>query len=254
MDAYDAQRINKVLFEKHNNHQNTKTALAIFGNSQENIENRGKETTNHYRNINNISVVGRHKSEPARTFDDFKVDERQILACAQAGSGKTAAFLVPIIQTLKGTQRQGFRALILCPTRELAKQTQRIYPHYYTKQNMLLIKTGSSSSIFEEHSVAYNCEADKLFEEGSRSFRDQLNEILVTCDNKDRKIAMFSATYTPIVAKWCVHNMKGLMRNTATDLVDQELLFVGNEQGKLLALRDLVRKGLESACSHIRTE
>lgn len=33
-------------------------------------------------------------------------------------------------------------------------------------------------------------------------------------------------------------------RNTATDLVDQELLFVGNEQGKLLAFRDIVRKGM----------
>lgn len=33
-------------------------------------------------------------------------------------------------------------------------------------------------------------------------------------------------------------------RNTATELVDQELLFVGNEQGKLLAFRDIVRKGI----------
>lgn len=33
-------------------------------------------------------------------------------------------------------------------------------------------------------------------------------------------------------------------RNSATDLVDQELLFVGNEQGKLLALRDIVRAGI----------
>lgn len=33
-------------------------------------------------------------------------------------------------------------------------------------------------------------------------------------------------------------------RNSATDLVDQELLFVGNEQGKLLAFRDIVRKGI----------
>lgn len=47
------------------------------------------------------------------------------MACAPTGSGKTAAFLVPIIQALGEPQRQGFRALILCPTRELAKQTQR---------------------------------------------------------------------------------------------------------------------------------
>lgn len=39
-------------------------------------------------------------------------------------------------------------------------------------------------------------------------------------------------------------NTYHIFRNTATDLVDQELLFVGNEQGKLLAFRDIVRKGI----------
>lgn len=48
-----------------------------------------------------------------------------MLACAPTGSGKTAAFLVPIIHDLKKPKQKGFRALILCPTRELAKQTQR---------------------------------------------------------------------------------------------------------------------------------
>lgn len=47
------------------------------------------------------------------------------LVCAPTGSGKTAAFLVPIIKELRKPKSQGFRALILCPTRELAKQTQR---------------------------------------------------------------------------------------------------------------------------------
>jgi len=93
-------------------------------------------------------------------------------------------------------------------------------------------------------------EPDKLFETGVRSFRDQLEQILQACSNKNKKIAMFSATYTPAVAKWCCHNMKGLIRvtvgqrNAATELVDQQLLFVGNESGKLLAFRDLIRKGL----------
>lgn len=50
---------------------------------------------------------------------------RNVLACAPTGSGKTAAFLVPIIRDLKWPKKEGFRALILCPTRELAKQTQR---------------------------------------------------------------------------------------------------------------------------------
>lgn len=47
------------------------------------------------------------------------------MACAPTGSGKTAAFLVTIIRDLKKPKKKGFRAVILCPTRELAKQTQR---------------------------------------------------------------------------------------------------------------------------------
>lgn len=49
---------------------------------------------------------------------------RQILACAPTGSGKTAAFVIPLLQELKTPQR-GPRALILCPTRELSKQIYR---------------------------------------------------------------------------------------------------------------------------------
>lgn len=49
---------------------------------------------------------------------------RQLLACAPTGSGKTAAFLVPLLHTL-GAPAGGPRALVLCPTRELAVQIYR---------------------------------------------------------------------------------------------------------------------------------
>ncbi len=50
---------------------------------------------------------------------------RDVLACAATGSGKTAAFLLPILQRLlelKGSRKSATRALILTPTRELAAQ------------------------------------------------------------------------------------------------------------------------------------
>jgi len=47
---------------------------------------------------------------------------RDVLACAMTGSGKTAAFLLPIMQRLLGKRRGTTRALILAPTRELAAQ------------------------------------------------------------------------------------------------------------------------------------
>jgi len=47
---------------------------------------------------------------------------RDVLACAMTGSGKTAAFLLPILHKLIGRPRGRTRALVLTPTRELAAQ------------------------------------------------------------------------------------------------------------------------------------
>ena len=47
---------------------------------------------------------------------------RDVLACAMTGSGKTAAFVLPILQRLIDTPRGVTRALVLTPTRELAAQ------------------------------------------------------------------------------------------------------------------------------------
>jgi ATP-dependent RNA helicase RhlE len=47
---------------------------------------------------------------------------RDILACAMTGSGKTAAFLLPILQRFGGRPSGATRALVLTPTRELAAQ------------------------------------------------------------------------------------------------------------------------------------
>jgi ATP-dependent RNA helicase RhlE len=51
------------------------------------------------------------------------LEGRDVLACAMTGSGKTAAFLLPIVNRLIGQPRGVTRALILTPTRELAAQT-----------------------------------------------------------------------------------------------------------------------------------
>ena len=47
---------------------------------------------------------------------------RDLLACAQTGSGKTAAFLLPILQKLMAKPRGTTRAFVITPTRELAAQ------------------------------------------------------------------------------------------------------------------------------------
>jgi ATP-dependent RNA helicase RhlE len=47
---------------------------------------------------------------------------RDVLACAQTGTGKTAAFVLPLLQSLARSESGSIRALILTPTRELAGQ------------------------------------------------------------------------------------------------------------------------------------
>jgi len=50
------------------------------------------------------------------------VQGRDVLGCAATGSGKTAAFLLPVLHRLIETPGRGTRALVLAPTRELASQ------------------------------------------------------------------------------------------------------------------------------------
>jgi ATP-dependent RNA helicase RhlE len=63
------------------------------------------------------------------------LDHKDILGCAQTGTGKTAAFSIPILQhmskTLQGTKgNRPIRALILTPTRELAIQIEESLKAY----------------------------------------------------------------------------------------------------------------------------
>ena len=50
------------------------------------------------------------------------MEGRDIIACAQTGTGKTIAYLLPLIQDLKYTEQPHPRVIILVPTRELVIQ------------------------------------------------------------------------------------------------------------------------------------
>jgi ATP-dependent RNA helicase RhlE len=56
-----------------------------------------------------------------------------VLGCAQTGTGKTAAFLLPVLQRLSTSPQQGkrkIRGLVLTPTRELAAQINESFANY----------------------------------------------------------------------------------------------------------------------------
>ncbi len=50
---------------------------------------------------------------------------KDLIACAQTGTGKTAAFLLPILNKIAQKKTSGVNTLILCPTRELAIQIEQ---------------------------------------------------------------------------------------------------------------------------------
>lgn len=61
----------------------------------------------------------------ARTIPPI-MEGRDVLGLAQTGTGKTAAFVLPILERLIQGRRGVLRALILCPTRELAEQIHTV--------------------------------------------------------------------------------------------------------------------------------
>lgn len=89
-------------------------------------------------------------------------------------------------------------------------------------------------------------ESDKLFEEGHQGFRDQLGAIYRACDSAQIRRAFFSATFAYDVEQWCRLNLDNVVtltvgqKNSAADMVEQQLVFVGSESGKLMAFRNLI--------------
>uniref|UniRef100_F6PUD3 Probable ATP-dependent RNA helicase DDX52 n=1 Tax=Ornithorhynchus anatinus TaxID=9258 RepID=F6PUD3_ORNAN len=208
---------------------------------------------------------------------------RELLASAPTGSGKTLAFSIPILMQLKQPTNKGFRALIISPTRELASQIHRelvkisegtgFRIHMIHKAAEAAKKFGPKSSkkfdilVTTPNRLIYLLnqeppgidltrvewlvvdESDKLFEDGKSGFRDQLASVFLACTSPKVRRAMFSATFAHDVEQWCKLNLDNIIsvsigaRNSAAETVEQELLFVGSETGKLLAMRDLVKKG-----------
>ena len=75
--------------------------------------------------LHDLNKVGFHEPTPIQAQAiPPGLGGRDVLGCAQTGTGKTAAFVIPMIERLAGTTDSHPRGLILAPTRELAIQIQ----------------------------------------------------------------------------------------------------------------------------------
>jgi ATP-dependent RNA helicase RhlE len=87
---------------------------------------------------------------------------KDLVACAQTGTGKTAAFVLPIIHRILNGETRHLNTLILSPTRELAQQIDQQIEglSYYTNVNSIPIYGGGDGNLWEQQAKALRQGAD----------------------------------------------------------------------------------------------
>ncbi|XP_054819629.1 putative DEAD-box ATP-dependent RNA helicase 29 isoform X1 [Prosopis cineraria] len=203
-----------------------------------------------------------------------------VVAMARTGSGKTAAFLVPMLERLNQHLPQGgVRALILSPTRDLALQTLKFTKelgHFTDLRVSLLVGGDSMESQFEElaqnpdiiiatpgrlmhhlsevddmslRTVEYVVfdEADCLFGMG---FAQQLHQILTQL-GENRQTLLFSATLPSALAEFAKAGLRDpqLVRLDLETKISPDLkvaFFTLRQEEKYAALLYLIREQISS--------
>jgi len=191
------------------------------------------------------------------------MENRDVMGMAQTGTGKTAAFVLPILHRLMKGQKGGIRALILAPTRELAEQTHQAIGVLGRKTGLksatvyggvgitpqiqklkmvdivvacpgrLLDHIGRRTANLSKLEVLVIDEADQLFDMG---FFPDIKKILTHLP-KQRQTLLFSATMPAEIRKLAAD----ILQNPAT-------VQVGNE-----APADTVSHALYPVAQHLKT-
>jgi len=79
-----------------------------------------------------------------------------LIGCAQTGTGKTAAFILPVLHKLANKSTKGLNTLVICPTRELAIQIEQEIQgfSYFTGASSLAIYGGGDGTNWEAQKSA----------------------------------------------------------------------------------------------------
>lgn len=80
------------------------------------------------------------------------IDKKDLIACAQTGTGKTASYLLPLMDQIIRTEKRHVSALILAPTRELAQQIDQQVEGlaYFTGVSSIPVYGGGDGYIYEQ--------------------------------------------------------------------------------------------------------
>ena len=192
---------------------------------------------------------------------------RDVLAGAQTGTGKTAAFVLPILQKLASGTARAPRALVLTPTRELAAQvaeSARTYGKYASARtqvvfggvgispqisalhkgcDLLVATPGRLIDLAEQNKVDLRQvqylvldEADRMLDMG---FIRPIRRIVKMLPAQ-RQTLMFSATYTDEIRQLASHILRNpesidvAPRNAAADRVEHRVYRVSKEHKRHL--------------------
>lgn len=225
--------------------------------------------------LNAISDAGYSKPTPIQEKAIAPILSGQdIMGIAQTGTGKTAAYVLPILMKLKYAQGNDARALIIAPTRELAMQIEEnvktfakytdlrtvvLYGGLGPKTQIAELKKGLDILIatpgrfldlyLEGHIITKNLnilvmdEADKMMDMG---FIGSIHRILEVVPRK-RQNLLFSATMSDLVHKISGDFLKHptiievAAQATPADTVSQSLYYVPNLKTKLNLLQHLLK-------------
>ncbi|MEG0691752.1 MAG: DEAD/DEAH box helicase [Oscillospiraceae bacterium] len=220
------------------------------------------------------------------------LEGRDVLGCAQTGTGKTAAFALPILQNIlknpiENNKPRKIRALVLTPTRELALQIAESFQTYgrYTDINCMVIFGGVSANpqiaqlrdgtdiliatpgrlndLINQKEVDLNFvetfvldEADRMLDMG---FVHDVKKIIARVP-RQRQTLFFSATMPPEITSMVASILKNPAKVTVTpvsstvDVIEQSVYFVDKVNKQKLLIHLLKDKTIVSALVFTRTK
>ncbi len=157
--------------------------------------------------------------------------DRDLVACAQTGTGKTAAYVLPLMDKILSIDHGAINTLILAPTRELAQQIDQQIEglSYYTNISSIPIYGGGDGSVWEQQKRAVKQGVDIVIATPGRLISHLSNGILkldqvrhLVLDEADRMLDMgFFDDIVRIVSFLPVHRQTLLFSATMPPKIRQ---------------------------------